>query len=296
MKQRKKHEIFTLGRSSGSSLERLLIYVTSSTVNSQLFGHSSFVIIIKWLKLLSFWVKKLLMFWSPSALTKGVIFFALSCFGNSMILLLWRLFLELNLCWGLAQKIYFCSGTQMIKKNWAISFIGSAEYSCFSSKNRRPESCLKLATLSDPFFTKRLIQQRQQQQHPSLRCRTDFVWKGCALVEEKCRRSNMKTKYGQVKPFAGIPFFQMKSHNQNAPGLPHQETAQKGKGTTLKDFIWNCAFKRITPPPPVQLIYTWKSLQWNEAVRDPCRLDGSNNGRGMRYMLVWWHTIRIKVF
>lgn len=95
-------------------------------------------------------------------------------------------------------KFFFCSGTQMIKRNGAISCIGFAEYTCSSSKNRRPESRLKLATLSDPFSTKRLIQQ-QQQQHPSLRCRTDFVWKGCAPVVEKCLRSNMKTKYGKVK-------------------------------------------------------------------------------------------------
>lgn len=95
-------------------------------------------------------------------------------------------------------NFFFCSGTQMIKRNGAISFIGFAEYTCSSSKNRRPESRLKLATLSDPFSTKRLIQQ-QQQQHPSLRCATDFVWKGCAPVAEKCLRSNMKTKYGKVK-------------------------------------------------------------------------------------------------
>lgn len=130
--------------------------------------------------------------------------FFLLCFGNNMILLLWRLFQGLHPCWGLAQKLlywiffFFCSGTQMIKRNGAISFIGFAEYTCSSSKNRRPESRLKLATLSDPFSTKRLIQQ-QQQQHPSLWCRTDFVWKGCAPVAEKCLRSNMKTKYGKVK-------------------------------------------------------------------------------------------------
>lgn len=42
---------------------------------------------------------------------------------------------------------------------------------------------------------------------------------------------------------ARIPFFQMKSHSQNTPGSPRQEIAWKGKGTTLKAFICNCAFK-----------------------------------------------------
>lgn len=59
-------------------------------------------------------------------------------------------------------KLNFCGGTQMIKRNGAISFIGFAEYTCSSSKNRRPESRLKLATLSDPFSVKRLIQQTSQ--------------------------------------------------------------------------------------------------------------------------------------
>lgn len=181
-----------------------------------------------------------LLFWFPSARTNGEIFIFL--FGNSVVLLLCRLFQGLHLWWGLAQKMlkwnflffFFCSGTQMIKKNWTVSFIGFAEYTCSSSKNRRPESRLKLATLSDPFSTKRLIQRRRQRQHPGLRCRTVFAWKGCALVSEKCLRSNMKTKYGQVKPLARIPFFQMKRHNHKAPGWLHQGQRKKEKALHSK--------------------------------------------------------------
>lgn len=182
-----------------------------------------------------------LLFWSPSARTNGEIFIFLS--GNSVVLLLCRLFSGItsmtrfsteNVQMEFFNFFYFCSGTQMIKKNWAVSFIGFAEYTCSSSKNRRPESRLKLATLSDPFSTKRLIQQRRQRQHPGLRCTTVFAWKGCALVSEKCLRSDMKTKYGQVKPLARIPFFQMKRHNHNAPGWLHQEQRKKEKALHSK--------------------------------------------------------------
>lgn len=156
--------------------------------------------------------KRTVLFRSPSAWTRGVIFIFLFWEKHdpvivetfSGIISVPRFSTE-NVLFFI---FYFRSGTQMIKKNWAGSFIGFAEYTCFSSKNRRPESRLKLATLSDPFSTKRLIQQRQ---HPGLRCRTDFVWKGCALVSEKWLRSNMKTKYGQVKLLLAFPSFKWRA-------------------------------------------------------------------------------------
>lgn len=118
-------------------------------------------------------------------------------------------------------KLNFCGGTQMIKRNGAISFIGFAEYTCSSSKNRRPESRLKLATLSDPFSVKRLIQQTSQ---PRVQ---DWLFFVCVCACERLRTGSgeMSTQQYENKvratpaPISHIPSaFKWRARIKNALG------------------------------------------------------------------------------